>query len=56
VSVLEPDAQVGVVVPHHVLIGAPSPARQAQIDTRQIDSTQDVPSGAADGAAEQSVI
>jgi hypothetical protein len=51
-GVLEPDAQVGVVVPDHVLIGAAPPARQAQIDARQIDSTQDGPSRAAYGAAD----
>jgi hypothetical protein len=33
-------------------IGAPPPARQAQIDTRQIDSTQDGFSSAADDAAQ----
>jgi hypothetical protein len=53
VGVLEPDAQVGMVVPNHVLIGAATPARQAQIDARQIDSTQDRSSSAAHRAAER---
>jgi hypothetical protein len=36
-----------------MLIGAPPPARQALIDTRQIYSTQDRFSSAADQAAER---
>jgi hypothetical protein len=36
-----------------MLISAPPPSGQAEIDTRQIDSTQDGVSTAADGAAER---